>query len=97
MRNVKGKFDEGMTVVMFETKRKRVRFYSLLYLAIQFTDRRMHTKESTSNKQRGMRMNKQECCEREGGRRGYRESYLGVKYPSARLLSSISLMVEMES
>jgi len=94
MENVKGNFDEGTMVVMFETKRKRnqVRFYSLLYLAIQFTDRRMHTKESTSNKQRGCGRTSGNVVKEKAGDMGYRESYLGVKHPSLRPLSSVSLM-----
>ena len=47
MRNVKGKFDEGTMVVTFKTgrKKKKVQFYSLLRLAIQFTDRRMRAQK----------------------------------------------------
>jgi len=41
-------------------------------------------------------MNRRECCENVGDV-GYCESYLGVKYPSVRPLSSINVMEQMES
>lgn len=52
MRNVKDKFDGGCDGrdVRNQKEKIKVRFYSLLCLAIQFTDLRMHKKKPTPNR-----------------------------------------------
>jgi len=64
MRNVK---DEQGRDVRGQKERK-VRFNSLLCLAIQFTGRRMYTKKVNIQRMEETQMNKWECCERELGR-----------------------------
>jgi len=99
MKNVKDKFDEGMMVVAFETEESR-KNSAILLLALSSNTIHgpayAHTKINIQQ-MKGAQMNERECCEREGGRRGYCESYLGVKYPSMRPLLSINLVAQMES
>jgi len=65
MRSVKGKLDEGTTVVMFETKRKRKECDSTPCFVYQYNSRTgvCTQKKSTFNRQSGMRMNADEQVE----------------------------------